>query len=262
MTYLLSDEGRDALRKMINRSVLYAFDFDGTLAKISSERGSVKLSPTMHEWLRELARRVPCAVVSGRALDDLTPRVNGAVPHLIGNHGAESPLTPAAVLNDMDLICSGWVKQLQETKARFFAGARVVIENKRYSLTLHYRGVDDPDALERELVHTAEQLTPSPRIIPGKASVNLLPPGSPGKGEASFALMNHLHCTGLFFIGDDETDETVFAMQEGLTLGVRVGYHPHSQARYYVKHQSEVEDVLRFLVHRLDGTPETARSTH
>jgi trehalose 6-phosphate phosphatase len=97
-------------------------------------------------------------------------------------------------------------------------------------------------------------------MIPGKASVNLLPPGSPGKGEASFALMNHLHCTGLFFIGDDETDETVFAMRDRLTLGVRVGHHPQSQARYYVKHQSEVEDVLRFLVHRLDGTPETTRA--
>lgn len=107
MTYLLSDEGRDALRKMVDRSVLYAFDFDGTLAKISSERERVKLSPTMHEWLRELARRVPCAAVSGRALDDLASRVNGAVPHLIGNHGAESPLMPAAALSDMNHICSG-----------------------------------------------------------------------------------------------------------------------------------------------------------
>ncbi|MCP9438433.1 MAG: trehalose-phosphatase [Nitrospira sp.] len=261
MIYLLSDEGRDALRKMVNRSVLYAFDFDGTLAKISSERESVKLSPTMHEWLRELARRVPCAVVSGRALDDLALRVNGAVPHLIGNHGAESPLMPAAALNDMDLICSGWMKQLEEHKARFFADTRVVIENKRYSLTLHYRGVDDPGAVERQLAHVAKRLTPSPQVMPGKASVNLLPPGSPGKGKASFALMTHLHCTGLFFIGDDETDETVFAMQEGLMLGVRVGHQAHSRARYYVKHQSEVEDVLRFLVHRLDGTPETTRTS-
>lgn len=152
------------------------------------------------------------------------------------------------------------MKQLEELKARFFADARVVIENKRYSVTLHYREVDDPGAVERQLAHLVERLTPFPQVMTGKTSVNLLPPGSPGKGKASVALMNHLRCTGLFFIGDDETDETVFAMQEGLTLGVRVGHQPHSRARYYIKHQSEVEDVLRFLVHRLDGTPETTRA--
>jgi trehalose 6-phosphate phosphatase len=43
-------------------------------------------------------------------------------------------------------------------------------------------------------------------------------------------------------------------------MGVRVGRHPESRAQYYVKSQSEVEDILRFLVHRSDGTPETARS--
>lgn len=258
MTYLLSDEGRDALRKMINRSVLYAFDFDGTFAKASSERSNVKLSPTMHEWLRELARRVPCAVVSGRALDDLGPRINGAVPHLIGNHGAESPLTPISVLNDMARICLGWMKQLEGARERFLAAPRVVIENRQYSLTLLYRGVEDPGAVERELVHTAEQLTPSPRIIPGKASINLLPPGNPGKGEATVALRNYLYCTGLFFMGDDETDEMVFSLKEGLLLGVRIGRHHQSAARFYLRHHGEVEDVLRFLVHRLDGTPETA----
>lgn len=59
-------------------------------------------------------------------------------------------------------------------------------------------------------------------------------------------------------MGDDETDEMVFSMKEGLLLGVRVGHYSKSRARYYLRHQGEVEDVLRFLVHRLDGTPETA----
>jgi trehalose 6-phosphate phosphatase len=259
MTYLLSEEGRAVLRKVVNQAVLYAFDFDGTLAKISLERGSVKLSPTMYEWLRELARRVPCAVVSGRALHDLEPRINGAVPYLIGNHGVESPLTPAALLHEKELVCSQWAEQLEALEPHLLADPRVVVENKRYSLTIHYRGVNDASAVERVLIiDVVGHLTPAPLIIAGKASINLLPPGSAGKGEASVALMSHLHCTGLFFVGDDETDEMVFSLKEGLLLGVRVGHHPKSRARYYLRHQGEVEDVLRFLVHRLDGTPETA----
>ncbi|MBH0203695.1 MAG: hypothetical protein HP496_15680 [Nitrospira sp.] len=69
--------------------------------------------------------------------------------------------------------------------------------------------------------------------------------------------MTHLRRTGLFFIGDDETDEDVFGLTEGLIMGVRVGHQVGSRARYYLKHQSEIEEVIRFLVRRLDHTPES-----
>jgi len=59
MIYLLSDEGRQALRMVASSPVLYAFDFDGTLTKISQDRVGVKLSPSTHEWLRELAVGAP-----------------------------------------------------------------------------------------------------------------------------------------------------------------------------------------------------------
>lgn len=256
MIYLLSDEGREALKRVVGRSMLYAFDFDGTLAKLSPQRGSVKLSPTSHEWLRELARRVPCAVVSGRSLDDLAPRLNGAVPYLIGNHGMESPLTPPAVLRERERICEGWVKQAMEDMAGLFADSRVALEYKRYSLTVHYRGGEDSTDIEQTVRESAKRLIPTPNLICGKASLNVLPPGHAGKGEAALALMTHLGCADLFFIGDDETDEAVFALKEGLAMGVRVGHHADSHARYFVRYQTEVEDVLRFLVHRLDGTPD------
>ena len=67
MIYLLSDEGRQALRMVASRPVLYAFDFDGTLAKISPDRGGVKLSFSTHEWLRELASRASCTSTRGSA---------------------------------------------------------------------------------------------------------------------------------------------------------------------------------------------------
>ncbi len=257
MIYLLSEEGRKALRKIAGRSVLYAFDFDGTLTKLSPQRGNVKLSPITHEWLRELARRGPCAVVSGRALDDLVPRLNGVVPYLIGNHGIESPLTARDGLKLVEDICCEWTKRLDGDLGERLKDMPVEVEPKRYSLTLHYRGADDPSVVERVLTPLLQELHPIPQVIMGKASMNLLPPGSVGKGKATVALMSHLRCEGLFFIGDDTTDEDVFSLTEGLVMGVRVGFHPESKAGYYVKSQNEVEDVLRFLVHRIDGTPET-----
>ncbi len=259
MIDLLSAEGRDALMAVAGRSVLYAFDFDGTLAKISPDRGGVKLSPSTHEWLRELAARAPCAVVSGRALSDLTPRVNGAVPYLIGNHGVESPLTPDATLNEAERICLGWMKQVDGDLAGPLKDAGVEVEHKCYTLTFHYRGDDEPVTVERVLGLLLNRLAPVPRLIAGKASVNVLPPGSTTKGEAALALMFHLRQEGLFFIGDDETDEDVFGLREGLMMGVRIGRQPQSRAGYYLNHQTEIEDVIRFLVHRLDRTRETIR---
>lgn len=258
MIYLLSPEGREALRAVASQPVLYAFDFDGTLAKISPNRGGVKLSPSTHEWLRELNKRASCAIVSGRALSDLSPRVNGAVPYLIGNHGLESPLTYPDTLSAAARVCQGWIKQVDKDLDPLLKEAGVEVENKRYTLTFHYRGADKPAKVERTLVLLLNRLTPAPRMIFGIASVNVLPPGSSGKGQAALALMTHLRRAGLFFVGDDETDEDVFELKEGLIMGVRVGHQDESRAQYYLKHQSEIEDVIRFLVHRFDRTPEFA----
>jgi trehalose 6-phosphate phosphatase len=260
MINLLSSEGHEALRAMATRPILYAFDFDGTLAGISPDRSAVALSRSIHRWLTELAKRAPCAVVSGRALDDLRPRLNGAVPHLIGNHGLESPLTPPDVLSRAEEICLGWMTRVEKDLARPLQALGVEVEDKRYSLTFHYRKAGESSGIRPALLSILEHLIPTPRCVFGKASVNVLPPGKGGKGEAALALMVHLRQAGLFFIGDDETDEDVFALTEGLVMGVRVGWDADSRARYYVKHQDETEEVIRQLVHSIDGRPDSSNS--
>jgi trehalose 6-phosphate phosphatase len=258
MTYVLSVEGRRALRALTARSILYAFDFDGTLAPISSNRDAVQIPPSINEWIKELAKRAPCAIVSGRALADLAPRINGTVPHMIGNHGIESSLTPAPTLLLADGICQGWKRDLSIRFAHSLKDLGVQVEDKRYSLTLHYRGVAEPARVRMAVLLLLQQLSPAPRLIFGKLSVNALPPGQGGKGPAVLALMVHLRQIGLFFVGDDETDENVFGLTEGLAMGVRIGKQADSRAKYYLNHQGEIEEVIRFLVHRIDRTPEPA----
>jgi len=258
MIYLLSEEGRRALRALATRPILYAFDFDGTLAPISSDRDAVTIPRSVHEWLKELAKRAPCAVVSGRALADLAPRLNGAIPYLVGNHGIESPTATPDSLCIAEGVCLEWKKAISTNFAQALKVLGAEIEDKRYSLTVHYRGVTEPARVRMAVELLLHQLSPAPRVILGKFSVNALPPGLGGKGPAVLALMVHLRQTGLFFVGDDETDESVFTLPEGLAMGIRVGKHAESRAQYYLKHQGELEDVIRFLVHRIDRTPEPA----
>jgi trehalose 6-phosphate phosphatase len=257
MTYLLSEEGRRALRALVGKPILYAFDFDGTLVPIASNRNAVKIPRSTYEWLKELARRAPCAIVSGRALADVESRIKDAVPHLIGNHGIESPLTPAKALASAIEICQGWLRELAARHAKSLKDLGVELEDKRYTLTIHFRGATEPARVRMALLALLQPLSPTPRLIFGKSSVNVLPPGLGGKGKAAHALMVHLRQAGLFFVGDDETDEDVFELTDGLSMGVRVGRNEQSRASYYVKHQGELEEVIRFLVHRIDRTPES-----
>lgn len=258
MTYLLSEEGRRALSTLTEKPILYAFDFDGTLAPISPDRDAVKIPRSVSERLKELTKRAPCAIVSGRALADLTLRVDRAVPHLIGNHGLESPCTAPTTLIWAENVCTEWMKRVNTDFVEPLKDYGVEVENKRYTLTFHYREAAEPASVQRALVLLLNRLTPAPRLIVGKASVNVLPQGKYGKGTAALALMHHLRKTGLFFIGDDETDEDVFELSEGLAMGVRVGRHAESRAQYYLNHQGEIEEVVRFLVHRINRTPEPA----
>ena len=258
MIYVLSEEGRLALRALAEKPILYAFDFDGTLTPILPDRTAVQTPSSINESIKELAKRAPCAIVSGRALADLAPRINGMVPYLIGNHGIESALTPTSTLLWAEGIGQGWKRDLSTRFAQSLQDLGVEVEDKRYSLTLHYRGAAEPTRVRMAVLRLLEQLSPAPRLIFGISSVNALPPGQGGKGPAVLALMGHLRQTGIFFVGDDETDEDVFDLTGGLAMGVRVGQCAESRAQFYLKHQGEIEDVVRFLVHRIDRTPERA----
>lgn len=258
MTYLLSEEGRRSLRAVAEKPLLYAFDFDGTLAPISPNRDAVQIIPSITEWIKKLAKRVPCAIVSGRALADLAPRINGTVPYLIGNHGIESSLTPLATLLWAEGICTAWKRDITTRFADTLKTLGGEVEDKQYSLTVHYRAHAQEAGVRPAILRLLQQLTPVPDLIVGKSSVNALPPGLGGKGPAVLALMRHLRQTGLFFIGDDETDENVFGLTEGLAMGVRIVKQADSRAKFYLRHQGEIEDVIRFLVHRIDHTPGSA----
>jgi trehalose 6-phosphate phosphatase len=251
--HALSETGVRALRDAASQPLLYAFDFDGTLAPISHDRHAVAVSDSTLQSLGALSKRAPCAIVTGRALADVAMRINGYVPHLIGNHGIESPLTAPSVLIEAERTCATWKQQLQSRLPLTSLGAD--IEDKRYSLTVHFRGAQNPADVGMAALAALRQLRPAAQLIEGKYAINVLPPGQSGKGFATLALMKHLGRTGLFYIGDEETDETVFSLGKIVTMGVRVGRMDGSRAGFYLHGQAEVEGLLRLLVQWMGGPP-------
>ncbi|HEX7508695.1 MAG TPA: trehalose-phosphatase [Polyangia bacterium] len=254
MKNILTGEHASTLLAFAHQRVLLAFDFDGTLAPIvrKPEAAAMRRRTTM--LLAELARHYPCAVISGRSRADVMKKVE-EIPlrALFGNHGMEPSPNPRAWRR----LAARWQAQLAAALPTI---PGMVIENKGVSLAIHYRLARARGAVRRLVLQAAADLHGT-RIVEGKMVVNVLPAGGPDKGTALVSLRKRLRCQCAVYIGDDDTDEDVFALakQERL-LGIRVGRSRRTQAAYYVPSQTAIDRLLRKLVDARQSQKTTKRA--
>ncbi|MGH7206721.1 MAG: trehalose-phosphatase, partial [Nitrospiraceae bacterium] len=252
MDYLMTAKGLRQLDALAGGKTLYAFDFDGTLARIVRDHTSAQLTRPIRVWLGALAKRAPTAIISGRSVEDLRARVGGAVPYLVGNHGLEGLQAAPRVSQQAMVTCAAWRQQVQDTFGKGLAGAGVSVEDKTYSLAFHYRNAGRRQAARDYVFRILAQLNPLPRIVLGKSVVNVVPAAAPHKGAALLELMHQLIVMTALYVGDDDTDEDVFSLPDPRLLTVRVGKKTTSAARFFLKSQTEITQLLRYLVKALD----------
>ena len=247
MKSLSSDEGAAALARLAQLPALYAFDFDGTLAPIVPRPDQARSPGNVLRLLQSLAQVAPVAVISGRQRADLEALVPDVVRYRVGNHGNEgAPGGPDP--DELHAVCRDWLAQLHAMFAASPLAAEAMVEDKGLSLSLHFRLAREREAVQGWLQSCIDRLTPTPRVIGGKLIFNLLPPGALTKFEALAALTHAERVTEVLFVGDDDTDELVFAQAPGHWVTVRVERERGSQARFFVHHQSGVAQLLERLV--------------
>ena len=251
MKYLFSETGMKVLESLTFTKTLYAFDFDGTLAPIVGTPGEAKTSKDMGKILHDLSSLVPVAVVSGRSIIDLRSRLGFEANHLIGNHGLEGLSSTKESSDRAHKICASWKLQLQNKWGKLKNDSGIFIEDKLFSLALHYRKSRNKKNARHELFLRIETLNPPPRIILGKSVMNLVPAGAPHKGVALLELMMQCELKTALYIGDDDTDEDVFSLPDAGIITIRVGHKKSSQAQFFVKRQTEVKRIVRELMTRL-----------
>ncbi|MEW5879002.1 MAG: trehalose-phosphatase [Pseudomonadota bacterium] len=242
MKHLLGAEGQESLRGLAGARALFAFDFDGTLAPIVARPPDARAAIGVRQRLALLAQRAPVAVVSGRSLADLRERIPVEVRHCIGNHGNEG-LPEAPDPATLHAVCRRWIAQLDAALADA-PSSGIVVEDKRLTLSVHYRLARDREQASRELAQIVQRLDPAPRVIGGKLVLNLLPPGARTKFEALDALARREGAQRVLFVGDDETDELVFAQAPAHWITVRVELDRASRAHYFIHRQSEIVMLL------------------
>lgn len=203
------------------------FDIDGTLIDLAPSPREVVVPPGLRENLQSLLDRTDgaMALVSGRSLVDIDWIFEPVLFPAVGGHGAEMRLSI-----DTEAVASHAPPMDPELKKRFASIAMldpgILLEDKGYSLALHYRKAPLIEKALYDAVSAIRAELPDATIdiLPGKFVCEIKASGV-SKAIGVRELMTNEPFVGRtpVFLGDDVTDETVFAIMpdmEGISFSV------------------------------------------
>jgi trehalose 6-phosphate phosphatase len=203
-------------------------DVDGTLLDIAPRPDEVRVPVKLRTTLQTLWSQLDGALafISGRPLADIDRIFEPLKLPAVGGHGAElRPTVDSAVIDQLAQPLDPKLKKLLVNVAKL--GPGVLIEDKSYSMAIHYRlapklGGDVMRAVaaiaEKYGAHRLE-------LLPGKSVIEIKQRGF-DKGTALRQLMTYRRFTGRrpIFVGDDTTDDAAFAvLPEFSGVGLSVG---------------------------------------
>jgi trehalose 6-phosphate phosphatase len=228
-------------------------DIDGTLLDLMPTPREVWVPPGLAKTLNRLYQRTggALALVSGRSLNDIDLIFAPDVFPAVGGHGAEMRIE-----GDNDAVASHAPPLDRELKRRLAAIAKlspgILLEDKGYSLALHYRLAPHAEkAIYAAVSLIRADLPDAPiEVLPGKQVCEIKHSGFT-KASGVRELMTHPPFKGRkpFFIGDDVTDESVFAIMPDLD---GIAFSVGRRARGVAGHFDAPSDVREFLAHLLD----------
>jgi trehalose 6-phosphate phosphatase len=209
------------------RTSAVLLDVDGTLLDIAATPPTVEVPGRLKQALGSISTHTEgaTAFVSGRPLAELDRLFAPLRLAAVAGHGAEVRLTSHGEPHRYDTSIS------RDLRRRLIAFAQahdgVILEDKGYSLALHYRLAPEREAEVHAAVAAACALYPphSVEVLMGKAVVEVKSAAF-NKGTGVRELMKSPPFRGRrpVFIGDDVTDESAFAvLPEFGGIGFSVG---------------------------------------
>ena len=228
-------------------------DIDGTLLDLAPTPREVWVPPGLAKTLNRLLVKTngALALVSGRSLNDIDLIFAPAQFPAVGGHGAEM-----RIRGDSEAVATHAPPMEKELKRRLAAIAKlspgILLEDKGYSLALHYRLAPHAEKAIYEAVSLIRADLPNApiEVLPGKCVCEIKHAGFT-KATGVRELMAQAPFRGRrpFFIGDDVTDESVFAIMPDMDgLAFSVG----RRATGVAGHFDSPGDVREFLARLLD----------
>lgn len=228
------------------------FDIDGTLIDLAPTPDGIDVPADLLVHLQELWRRTSgaLALVSGRTIDNIDEIVKPVKLPAVGGHGAEMRLfaggeVQAAKVRPMD---AHLIKRFTAIGS-FDPG--ILVENKGYSVALHYRLAPQAERyIFDQVAAIRADLPEAPiEVLTGKFVVEIKHEGF-SKATAVRELMQQPPFAGRrpIFLGDDVTDESVFGIMPDID---GIAYSVGRKAQGVAGHFDSPHDVRQWLARML-----------
>jgi trehalose 6-phosphate synthase/phosphatase len=238
------------------RSRLLFLDHDGTLVPFTRDPARAVPTPEVLALVEELAadERNHVVMISGRGPEELEQWYGHLPVALSAEHGVfhreRNGRWERTISEQQD-----WkhrLKPMFDALCERCPGALVQVKNE--SIAWHYRGADrDLGFLRsRELIDRLNEMAPELgfRVTEGDKVVEARPLGA-DKGTAVRSVMARNRYGFILAIGDDRTDEDMFAVLPKEAYSICIGLRP-SLARFNLRNQ---KDVIPFLGRVLREVP-------
>ena len=208
------------LRKMVQGKFGLFLDFDGTLSEIVDVPDEAKLYRNNGELLKELSEFFPITILSGRSIESLLKRIKLPNLRFVGNHGME-------ILKDGEVVLPAVATSYLKNVADAFEALQteitdknVFLENKKITISVHYRNVSDPETTKTILTPMVEKIAQDHQLeaFSGRMIFELRPPIEIHKGVAFEQIVRAEKMTAALMIGDDVTDTHAFIAAQKLRL--------------------------------------------
>ena len=231
-------------------------DYDGTLVPFAAAPELARPDPALMELLAALARVVPAVhIVSGRCHQTVGEWLGRLPVDLWAEHGLwhRAASAPDGAWTAVADPPSGWIACAAKILTQFTAQTPgSLVEQKSRSLAWHYRLADPAlgasQAGQLRLVLSAVLADEPVDIVEGHKVLEVRPRGIDKGGVVRDVLAAADPPARLLALGDDRTDEDMFAALPPSGISVQVGAGP-TGARYRL---ADWRDARSLLGHFLD----------
>jgi trehalose 6-phosphate synthase/phosphatase len=235
--------GQEASHRMI------LLDYDGTLVPFSRYPESAVPGERVMTMLEQLAAdpRNTIAIISGRERDFLDKWFGDMKIVLVAEHGAFIRMPPDNWSGEQDADPT-WKQQVLPVLQRYAERCTgAFIDEKTLSLVWHYRNSDPGIALLRsqELKDELREIISHDgklQVMEGHKIIEIKRAGY-DKGTVALKLLSMAMYDFILAIGDDKTDEDLFAVLPAEATTIKIGLSP-SLAKYNLKDQGEVARLM------------------
>jgi trehalose 6-phosphate synthase/phosphatase len=228
---------------------LMLLDYDGTLVPFHDRPEAARPDRELINLLRHLAEDTAnrLVIISGRDRHTLDSWLGDLPMDLVAEHGAWLKRQGMGWEHHQDADDS-WKPSFLDTLNAFTRTTPgALVEEKSYSVAWHYRQCD-PTLAHRRVAEIREALEPKAaqaglQLLDGDKVLEFRNPAL-NKGRVARKVISSGKYNFIMAIGDDTTDEDMFAVMPPGTVSIKVGT-PLTTASYFVNNYKEVRELLR-----------------